>query len=124
MPIEGVSPLSAVALEYTGGGEPRRARRQRRSPTAAATYNLIVLGQWREPPRIRSHRLGPRPLGRDPAMVKRAVFMNALGEDASPNAVREAYGANYAARGVKAHRRREEPFRLNQIHRPRSLNER
>jgi FAD/FMN-containing dehydrogenase len=112
----GRSPLSAVALEYYGGAASRVAPGATAFPHRAATYNLIVLGQWREAAEDPVHIAWARDLwDAIQPWSSGAVFMNALGEDASPNAVREAYGANYARlAALKATVDEKNLFRLNQ----------
>ncbi len=110
------SPLSAVALEYYGGAASRVAPGATAFPHRAATYNLIVLGQWREAAEDPVHIAWARDLWDSvQPWSSGAVFMNALGEDASPDAVREAYGANYARlAALKATVDEKNLFRLNQ----------
>jgi hypothetical protein len=112
----GRSPLSAGALEYYGGAASRVAPGATAFPHRAATYNLIVLGQWREATEDPVHIAWARDLwDAIQPWSSGAVFMNALGEDASPNAVREAYGANYARlAALKATVDEKNLFRLNQ----------
>jgi FAD/FMN-containing dehydrogenase len=112
----GRSPLSAVVLEYYGGAASRVAPGATAFPHRAATYNLIVLGQWREATEDPVHIAWARDLwDAIQPWSSGAVFMNALGEDASPNAVREAYGANYARlAALKATVDEKNLFRLNQ----------
>ena len=110
------SPLSAVVLEYYGGAASRVAPGATAFPHRAATYNLIVLGQWREAAEDPVHIAWARDLWDSvQPWSSGAVFMNALGEDASPDAVREAYGANYARlAALKATVDEKNLFRLNQ----------
>ena len=97
------SPLSAVALEYYGGAASRVPSAATAFPHRASIYNLIVLGQWREAAEDRIHMGWARDLwDAVQPWASGAVFMNALGDDASPNAVREAYGANVAAKVGRA----------------------
>ena len=112
----GQSPLSAVALEYYGGAASRVPAGATAFPHRASIYNLIVLGQWREAAEDRIHIGWARDLwDAVQPWASGAVFMNALGDDASPNAVREAYGANYARlAALKAAVDPKNLFRLNQ----------
>jgi len=112
----GGSPLSAVALEYYGGAASRVAPGATAFPHRAATYNLIVLGQWREAAEDSIHIAWARDLwDAVQPWSSGAVYMNALGADENQNAVRDAYGANYARlAALKATVDEKNLFRLNQ----------
>ncbi len=112
----GRSPLSAVALEYYGGAASRVAPGATAFPHRAASYNLIVLGQWREAAEDSVHIAWARDLwDAVQPWSSGAVYMNALGEDENQNAVRDAYGANYARlAALKATIDEKNLFRLNQ----------
>ena len=112
----GTSPLSAAVLEYYGGAASRVAGDATAFPHRHAGYNFLVLGQWNEA------KEDPQHIGwvRDCWEAVRpwssgAVYMNALGEDEGPKAVREAYGANYARlAALKAQFDPKNLFRMNQ----------
>jgi len=110
------SPLSAVILEYYGGAASRVDVKATAFPHREASYNLVILGQWgdvaEDPLQIGWARdcweaLNPWASG--------AVYMNALGEDAEPQAVRAAYGTNYSRLAtLKAQLDPKNLFRMNQ----------
>ena len=110
------SPLSAVALEYYGGAASRVAADATAFPHRTATYHCLILGQWRDPAEDPAH-IG---WARDGWEAVRpwsngAVYMNALGDDAGAQAVRDAYGVNYPR--LAALKSKFDPnnlFRLNQ----------
>ena len=112
----GTSPLSAAVLEYYRGAASRIAEDATAFPHRHAGFNLVVLGQWNEVKEDSVHiawtrdcwdALRPWSSG--------AVYLNALGGDEGPNAVREAFGANYVRlAAVKAQVDPKNLFRLNQ----------
>ena len=110
------SPLSSVALEYYGGAAGRVAADATAFPHREAIYHLLILGQWRDAAEDPAH-IG---WARDGWEAVRpwssgAAYMNALGDDAGVQAVRDAYGANYLR--LAALKAKFDPmnlFRLNQ----------
>ena len=112
----GKSPLAAVVLEYYGGAASRVAGSATAFPHREATYNLLVLGQWTDVTEDPVH-IG---WARDCWEAVRpwssgAVYMNVLGEDEGAQAVRDAYGANYARlAALKTELDPKNLFRLNQ----------
>jgi hypothetical protein len=110
------SPLSAVVLEYYGGAASRVPAGATAFPHRASAYNLLVLAQWGDATEDRAH-VG---WARDCWEAARpwssgAVYMNALSDDESANAVREAYGASYPRlAALKAKLDPKNLFRLNQ----------
>jgi hypothetical protein len=112
----GTSPLSAVALEYYGGAASRVAGSATAFPHREAAYNLLVLGQWTDVTEDPVH-IG---WARDCWEAVRtwssgAVYMNALRDNEGAEAVRDAFGANYARlAALKAELDPKNLFRLNQ----------
>ena len=110
------SPLSVVALEYYGGAASRVTADATAFPHRAATFNCLILGQWRDPAEDPVH-VG---WARDGWEAVRpwssgAAYLNALGDDESAQAVRDAYGANYSRlAALKAKFDPNNLFRLNQ----------
>jgi hypothetical protein len=110
------SPLSAVVLEYYGGAAGRVAADATAFPHREATYHLLILGQWQDAAEDPAHigwvrgcweAVRPWSSG--------AAYMNALGDDAGVQAVRDAYGANYPRlAALKAQFDPMNRFRLNQ----------
>ena len=114
------SPLSAVALEYYGGAASRVAADATAFPHRAATFNCLILGQWRDsaedPVHIRWVRDGWEAIR---PWASGAAYVNALGDDESAQAVRAAYGANYPRlAALKAKFDPNNLFRLNQNIKP------
>lgn len=110
------SPLSAVVLEYYGGAASRIAPDATAFPHREAPYHLLILGQWRDaaedPMHIGWARDGWEAVRR---WSSGAVYMNALGDDAGAQAVRDAYGVNYPRlAALKAKFDPTNLFRLNQ----------
>jgi FAD/FMN-containing dehydrogenase len=110
------APLSGVVLEYYGGAASRVPLDATAFPHRAATYNMIVLGQWRDAAEDAVHV----PWARDvwqavQPWASGAVYMNALAEGEDAQTVRAAYGANYARlAALKAKFDPKNLFRLNQ----------
>jgi FAD/FMN-containing dehydrogenase len=110
------SPLSAVALEYYGGAASRVPAGATAFPHRKASYNLIVLAQWREVAGDAAHIAWARGIW-DAVQPWSSgdLYMNALGNDEDAQAVRHAYGANYARlAALKAKLDPKNLFRLNQ----------
>jgi len=110
------SPLTAVALEYYGGAASRVAPDATAFPHRAATYNMVVLAQWREAAEDSTHMGWARDIWNAvQPWSSGAVYSNALGNDEDAKTVREAYGANYARlAALKAKVDPKNMFRLNQ----------
>lgn len=110
------SPLSAVALEYYGGAASRVAPAATAFPHREAKYNLLVLGQWREAAEDPEHIAWARGVWEAAQpWASGAVYLNAMGEVEGAQAVREAYGPNYARlAALKAQLDPKNIFRLNQ----------
>jgi FAD/FMN-containing dehydrogenase len=110
------SPLSAAVLEYYRGAASRIADDATAFPHRHAGFNLVVLGQWNEPKEDSVHIAWTRDCwDAVRPWSSGAVYLNALGGDEGPNAVREAFGANYARlTTVKAQVDPKNLFRLNQ----------
>jgi FAD/FMN-containing dehydrogenase len=110
------SPLSAAVLEYYRGAASRIADDATAFPHRHAGFNLVVLGQWNEPKEDSVHIAWTRDCwDAVRPWSSGAVYLNALGGDEGPNAVREAFGANYARLAtVKAQVDPKNLFRLNQ----------
>jgi len=110
------SPLTAVALEYYGGAASRVAPDATAFPHRAATYNMVVLAQWREAAEDSTHMGWARSIWNAvQPWSSGAVYSNALGNDEDAKTVREAYGANYARlAALKAKVDPKNMFRLNQ----------
>ncbi len=110
------SPLSSVVLEYYGGAASRIAADATAFSHRAATFNCLILAQWRDAAEDSIH-IG---WARDGWEAVRpwsngAAYMNALGNDEGVQAVRDAYGANYPR--LAALKAKFDPmnlFRLNQ----------
>jgi FAD/FMN-containing dehydrogenase len=110
------SPLSAVVLEYYGGAARRVPAGATAFPHRASDYNLLVLAQWSDAAEDRTH-VGWARDGWEAARPwsSGAVYMNALSDDETANAVRDAYGANYPRlAALKAKLDPRNLFRLNQ----------
>ena len=112
----GTSPLSAVALEYYGGAASRVAPGATAFPHREATYNIIVLGQWRDATEDPRHIAWARDVWDSvQPWSSGAVYMNALSDGEDAKTVRDAYGANYARlAALKARLDPKNLFRLNQ----------
>ena len=110
------SPLSAAVLEYYRGAASRIADDATAFPHRHAGFNLVVLGQWNEPKEDSVHIAWTRDCwDAVRPWSSGAVYLNALGGDEGPSAVREAFGANYARLAtVKAQVDPKNLFRLNQ----------
>ena len=110
------SPLSSVALEYYGGAAGRVAADATAFPHREAIYHLLILGQWRDATEDPAH-IGWARDGWEAVhpWSSGAAYMNALGDDAGVQAVRDAYGANYPRlAALKAKFDPNNLFRLNQ----------
>lgn len=110
------SPLSAVVLEYYGGAAGRVDVNATAFPHREAPYHLLILGQWRDAAEDSIH-VGWAREGWEAARPwsNGAVYMNALGDDAGAQAVRDAYGVNYPRlAALKAKFDPNNLFRLNQ----------
>lgn len=114
------SPLSAVVLEYYGGAASRITADTTAFPHRAATFNCLILGQWRDPAEDPVH-VG---WARDCWEAVRpwssgAAYMNALGNDEGVQTVCDAYGVNYPRlAALKAKFDPNNLFRLNQNIKP------
>ncbi|HTY80780.1 MAG TPA: FAD-binding oxidoreductase [Candidatus Bathyarchaeia archaeon] len=110
------SPLTGVALEYYGGAASRVPSDATAFPHRAASYNLVILAQWREPAEDALHMSWARALWNAvQPWSSGAVYGNALGNDEDAKTVREAYGPNYARlAALKARLDPKNMFRLNQ----------
>lgn len=110
------SVLSALVIEYYGGAASRVAVDTTAFAHRTANFNVLILGQWQEAAddarqvqwaRECWHALQPWTSG--------AVYMNALSADEDLQAVRAAYGANYARlAALKAQWDPRNLFRMNQ----------
>jgi FAD/FMN-containing dehydrogenase len=110
-----VSPLSGVVLEYYGGAASRVALEATAFAHRQASYNLLILGQWRDAGEDEAHIAWARSCHE--AMhpwASAAVYSNTL-SDGEGGRVRDAYGANYERlAAIKARYDGANLFRMNQ----------
>lgn len=110
------SALSTIVIEYYGGAASRVAADAMAFAHREANFNILILGQWhaaaddaRQVQWARDCWQALQP------WTSSAVYMNALSAGEDPQAVRAAYGSNYAR--LAALKARFDPanlFRMNQ----------
>lgn len=91
------SPLSAVILEYYGGAVSRIAPDATAFPHREANFNLLFVAQWKDAAEDALHVQWARDCWEAVTpWSSGALYMNVLSAGESAQAVRQAYGANYA----------------------------
>lgn len=110
------SVLSAIVIEYYGGAASRVAADATAFAHRAANFNILVLGQWQEAAEDARHMQWARECWQAlRPWSSSAVYMNALSAGEDPQAVRAAYGTNYARlAALKAQLDPTNLFRMNQ----------
>ena len=110
------SVLSAVVIEYYGGAVSRVAADATAFAHREANFNILILGQWREAAEDALHVQWARDCWQAISpWTSSAVYMNALSAGEDPQAVRAAYGTNYARlAALKAQFDPQNLFRMNQ----------
>jgi FAD/FMN-containing dehydrogenase len=110
------SALSAIVIEYYGGAVSRVAAEATAFAHREANFNILILGQWREAAEDALHVQWARDCWQAiTPWTSNAVYMNALSAGEDPQAVRAAYGTNYARlAAVKAQLDPQNLFRMNQ----------
>jgi FAD/FMN-containing dehydrogenase len=110
------SALSAVVIEYYGGAVSRVASEATAFSHREANFNILFVAQWKEAAEDALHVQWARDCW--DAMhpwASGALYMNALSEGEGAQAVREAYGTNYARlAALKAQFDPKNLFRMNQ----------
>jgi FAD/FMN-containing dehydrogenase len=110
------SPLSAVVIEYYGGAVSRVPADATAFPHREANFNILILAQWQAASEDAQHMQWARAAwDAFQPWASNAIFMNALSAGEDPQAVRDAYGANYAR--LAALKTQFDPtnrFRMNQ----------
>ena len=91
------SPLSAVIIEYYGGAVSRIAPDATAFAHREASFNILFVGQWKEAAEDALHVQWARDCcdAINP-WASGALYMNALSEGEGAQAIRDAYGSNYA----------------------------
>ena len=110
------SVLSAIVIEYYGGAVSRVAADATAFAHREANFNILILGQWREAAEDALHVQWARDCWQAISpWTSSAVYMNALSAGEDPQAVRAAYGTNYARlAALKAQLDPQNLFRMNQ----------
>lgn len=110
------SGLSAIVIEYYGGAVSRVAADATAFAHRAANFNILILGQWREAADDARHMQWTRDCWQAiTPWTSSAVYMNALSAGEDPQAVRAAYGTNYARlAALKTQLDPQNLFRMNQ----------
>lgn len=115
------SPLSRIYIEHLGGAIARVASDATAFRHRAAPFDLIVIaGGFRPEEAEKNVQWARRTSTAMQPFMSGGVYVNYLGADATPEAVRSAYGPSYAR--LVALKERWDPrnfFRLNQNIRPR-----
>ncbi len=110
------SALSAVIIEYYGGAVSRVAPDATAFSHREANFNLLFIAQWQDAAEDAVHVQWARDCwdAVNP-WASGALYMNALSEGESTQAVRQAYGSNYARlAALKAQFDPKNLFRMNQ----------
>lgn len=110
------STLSAVVIEYYGGAVSRVAPDATAFSHREANFNILFVAQWREAAEDALHVQWARDCwAAVNPWASGALYMNALSEGESAQAVRQAYGANYPRlAALKAQLDPKNLFRMNQ----------
>lgn len=110
------SALSALVIEYYGGAASRVAADATAFAHREANFNILILGQWQEAAKDATHMQWARECWHAlQPWSSSAVYMNALSAGEDPQAVRAAYGTNYARlAALKAKLDPTNRFRMNQ----------
>ena len=109
------SALSAVIIEYYGGAVSRVEPEATAFSHREASFNILFVGQWKEAAEDALHVQWARDCCDAINPWASGVYMNALSEGEGAQAVREAYGANYARlAALKAQYDPKNLFQMNQ----------
>jgi FAD/FMN-containing dehydrogenase len=110
------SARSAVVIEYYGGAVSRVAADATAFAHREANFNVLILGQWQDAAEDALHVQWARDCWQAMApWASSAAYMSALSEGEDPQAVRAAYGSNYARlAALKAQLDPKNLFRMNQ----------
>ena len=110
------SPMSGIVIEHFHGAVTRIAPSDTAVPHREAGYNSLIFSVWTDPMRTDDNIAWTRATyaGLEPHFARRR-YVNYLGDDEAQDAIRSAYGPNYAR--LAEIKRRYDPgnlFRLNQ----------
>jgi FAD/FMN-containing dehydrogenase len=110
------SPMSGIVIEHFHGAVTRIAPSDTAVPHREPGYNSLIFSVWTDPMRTDDNIAWTRATyaGLEPHFARRR-YVNYLGDDEAQDAIRSAYGPNYAR--LAEIKRRYDPgnlFRLNQ----------